>query len=77
MTAMEDPAAVMEDPTAADQAATVAADRAADPAPLGISCEFSVKYGLGWVFRWVWTVFGLGFPVSIIDFELGFLVGLS
>ena len=39
----------MEDPTAADRAATVAADRATDLAPLGISREFSVKYGLGWV----------------------------
>ena len=44
---MEDSAAAVEDATAA-----VAADRVADPAPLG------------WVFRWVWTVFGLGFPVS-------------
>ena len=41
---MEDLAAAMEDPEAAD--------RAADRAPLG------------WVFQWVWTVFGLGFPVS-------------
>ena len=53
---MEDPVAAMKDLTAADQAA--------DPAPLGISREFSVEYGLGWVFRWVWTVFGLGFLVS-------------
>ena len=44
---MEDPAAAME-----DQTATVAADRAADPALLG------------WVFRWVRTIFGLGFLVS-------------
>ena len=44
----------MEDSAAAmeDPAAAVAADRATDSAPLG------------WVFRWVWTVFGLGFPVS-------------
>ena len=35
-----------------DPAAAVAADRATDPALLG------------WVFRWVWTVFGLGFPMS-------------
>ena len=39
-----------------DPAAAVAADRAADLA------------SLGWVFRWVWTVFGLGFPVSLVDF---------
>ena len=64
--------ATMEDPTVADQEAAVAADRAAtnqvaveavdqvaDPAPLGISREFSFEYGLGWVFQWVWTVFGL------------------
>ena len=61
--------AAMEDPTAADQAAAVAADRAAtnqvavdrvaNPTPLGISREFSFEYGLGWVFRWVWTVCGL------------------
>ena len=44
----------MEDPAAAmeDSKAAVAVDRAADPTPLG------------WVFRWVCTVFGLGFPVS-------------
>ena len=61
---MKDPAAAMEDPMVANWAATVAVDRAVDPAPLGISREFSVEYGLGWVFRWVWTVFGLGFSVS-------------
>ena len=69
MTAMEDPAAAMED----YRTAAVAAD----PVPLGISHEFSIEYGLGWVFWWVWTIFGLGFPVSLIDFELGFSVGLS
>ena len=37
---------------------------AADLALLGISHEFFVEYGLGWVFQWVWTVFGLGLPVS-------------
>ena len=44
----------MEDSAVAmeDPAAAVAADQVADPAPLG------------WVFRWVWTVFGLGFSVS-------------
>ncbi|KAK9988269.1 hypothetical protein SO802_028508 [Lithocarpus litseifolius] len=26
-----------------------------DLAPLGFSHEFSVEYGLGWVFRWVWN----------------------
>ena len=57
---MEDPTVAMEDPTAADRAAAVAADRATDLAPLGISREFSVKYGLGWV----WTVFGLGLLVN-------------
>ena len=41
-----------------------AADQVANLTPLGISCEFSVEYGLGWVFRWVWTIFGLGFLVS-------------
>ena len=40
--------------------AAVAVDPAADPAPLGFSRKFSVEYGLGWVFWWVWTVFGLG-----------------
>ena len=54
----------MEDLTTANQAATVATNWAADPAPLGISREFFVEYGLGWVVQWVWTVFGLGFPVS-------------
>ena len=54
----------MEDPMAANWAAVVAAGRAANPGPLGFSREFSVKYGLGWVFRWVWTVFGFGFSVS-------------
>ena len=39
-------------------------DRVADPASLGFSCEFSIEYGLGWVFWWVWIVFGLGFLVS-------------
>ena len=53
---MEDSVVAMEDPTTAD--------RVADPVPLGISREFSVEYGSGWVFQWVWTVFGLGFPVS-------------
>ena len=47
---MEDLVATMEDPMAADWAAVVAAGRAANPGPLGFSCEFSVKYGLGWVF---------------------------
>ena len=47
--------------TIADQAA---ADWVADPALLDISREFSVEYGLGWVFRQVWTVFGLGLLVS-------------
>ena len=61
---MEDPVAAMEDPTATDQAATMAADWAVDPASLGISRGFFVEYGLGWVFRWVWTVFGLGFLVG-------------
>ena len=51
----------MEDPTTADP--TVA--EAVDLAPLGISSEFSVEYGLGWVFQWVWTVFGLGLPVGL------------
>jgi len=50
---MEDPAAAMED----YRTAAVAAD----PVPLGI---FSVEYGLGWVFWWGWTIFGLGLPVS-------------
>ena len=49
---------------AADQAAALVADQATNPTSSGFSCEFSVEYGLGWVFRWVWTVFGLGFPVS-------------
>ena len=49
---MEDSAVAMEDPMAADWAATVAADQAANPTSLGISREFSVEYGLGWVFRW-------------------------
>ena len=52
---MEDSAAAMEDP--------VAADRVADSAPLG------------WVFRWVWTVFGLGFPVSFNWFWVGLIFG--
>ena len=56
MTAMEDPMAAMEDHWAAAVAA--------DTAPLGISHEFSVEYDLGWVFRWVWTVFGLGLLMS-------------
>ena len=42
--------AAMEDLTAADQVAAVATDWAANPIPLGISHEFSVEYGLGWVF---------------------------
>ena len=50
---MEDPVAAMEEPTAADRAATMAADWAVDLASLGISRGFSVEYGLGWVFRWV------------------------
>ena len=62
---MEDSAAAIKDPTTANRA------------PLGISHEFSIEYGLGWVFWWVWTIFGLGVPVSLIDFELGFSVGLS
>ena len=61
---MEDPTTAMEDLTTANQAATVATNWAADPAPLGISREFFIEYGLGWVVQWVWTVFGLGFPVS-------------
>ena len=61
---MEDPVATMEDLTIADQAAAVAANWVADPASLDISREFSVEYGLGWVFRQVWTVFGLGLLVS-------------
>ena len=67
----------MEDPTAVD--------RAVDPTSLGFSREFSVKYGLGWVFQWVWTIFGLGFSMLILswvfqwvclDFELGFLIAI-
>ena len=53
---MKNPVAAMEDHRAVEVAA--------DPALLGISHEFSVEYGLGWVFRWVWTVFGLGLLVS-------------
>ena len=53
---MEDLAAAMED----YQMAAVAADSV----PLGISREFSIEYGLGWVFRWGWTIFGLGLLVS-------------
>ena len=53
---MEDPVAAMKD----HQVVAVAVD----PAPLGISREFFVEYGLGWVFRWGWTIFGLGLPVS-------------
>lgn len=53
---MEDPTATMED----HWAVAVAADLAL----LGISHEFFVEYGLGWVFQWIWTVFGLGLPVS-------------
>ena len=53
----------MEDPTVAMEDYRTAAV-AADPVPLGISCEFSIEYGLGWVFRWGWTIFGLGLPVS-------------
>ena len=49
---------------AADRVAAVAVDPAVDPAPLGFSRKFSVEYGLGWVFWWVWTVFGLGFLMS-------------
>ena len=33
-----------------DRATVVVANRTVDPAPLGFSCEFSVEYGLGWVF---------------------------
>ena len=62
---MEDPAVVMEDPTATDRAAVEAVDPAVDPALLGISHEFSIEYGLGWVFQWVCTVFGLGLPVGL------------
>ncbi|KAK7817056.1 putative lrr receptor-like serine/threonine-protein kinase [Quercus suber] len=69
---MEDLVAAMEDLTAADQAAVVAADRAIDPAPLGTSREFSVEYGLGWVFWWVWTIFGLGFSVMVFGGGAGF-----
>ena len=64
MTAMEDLTIAMEDLTAANRVVAMAADRAANLAPLGISCEFFVEYGLGWVFQWVWTVFRLSFPVS-------------
>ena len=64
MTIMEDPAITMEAPMAADRAAAMVANRAADPTPLGISREFSIEYGLDLVFRWVWTVFGLGLSVS-------------
>ena len=53
---MEDPTATMEDHRAVAMAA--------DPAPLGISHEFSVEYGLCWVFQWVWIVFGLDLLVS-------------
>nr|POE82161.1 hypothetical protein CFP56_74138 [Quercus suber] len=49
------------------------ADRAtalvANPAPLGISREFFVEYGLGWVFRWGCTVFGLGLLIWGLPFE--------
>ena len=55
----------MEDPVATNRAGAVAADWAANPTPLGISHEFSVEYGLGWVFRWVWTIFGLGLLVCL------------
>ena len=44
--------------------AAVAVDPAVDPVPLGFSRKFSVEYDLGWVFWWVWTVFGLGFSMS-------------
>ena len=64
--------AAMEDLTAADWAAAMAADWAAmaadwaaDPASLGISREFSIEYGLGKVFQWVWTTFGLGLPMGL------------
>ena len=49
---MEDPVATMEDPTTANRAVVMATDQAANLAPLGISREFSIEYGLGWVFRW-------------------------
>ena len=62
---MEDLAAAMKDPTVADWVASEATDPAADLAPLGISREFSIEYGLGWVFWWAWTVFGLGLPVGL------------
>ena len=58
MTAMEDPMAAMEDLMAA-----VAANRTANPAPLG------------WVFWWVCTVFGLGFLVSFNWFWVGLIFG--
>nr|POE74895.1 hypothetical protein CFP56_22093 [Quercus suber] len=61
---MEDPAAAMED----HRAAAVAADLAS----LGISCEFSIEYGLGWVFRWGWIVFGLGLLVAVFGGGAGF-----
>ena len=39
------------------------------------------EYGLGWVFRWVWIVFGLGFSVSFnwfwVRFSSGFVLILS
>ena len=44
---MEDPPLAIEDPTAVDRAAVVAANRAVNPTPLVFSCEFSVEYGLG------------------------------
>ena len=46
-----------------DSAAVVATDPTADPAPLGL------------VFWWVWTVFGLGFPVSFNWFWVGLIFG--
>nr|POE74899.1 hypothetical protein CFP56_22097 [Quercus suber] len=61
---MEDLVATMKD----HQAAAVAAD----PASLGISCEFSIEYGLGWVFQWGWIVFGLGLSVAVFGGGAGF-----
>ena len=57
MIAMEDQVAAMEDSMTVDWAANLAL--------LGISREFSVEYGLGWVFQWVWIVFGLDLPMGL------------
>ena len=42
--------AIVENKMVVDRATVVVANRTVDPAPLGFSCEFSVEYGLGWVF---------------------------